>query len=102
MNNNGVPTYRIVNTEDLIPDLPSAIFFGYLYKHIGTPVDFTAQYGSVSDNHSLDIAYDYAIAHPANPQGPLPVRTLGVSRRPGVRVVVEGHMTRLARPAAAE
>jgi triacylglycerol lipase len=102
MNNNGVPTYRIVNTEDLIPDLPSAVFFGYLYKHIGTPVDFTAQYGSVSDNHSLDIAYDYAIAHPANPQGPLPIHTLGVSRRPGVRVVVEGPMTRLARPAPAE
>jgi triacylglycerol lipase len=99
MNNNGVPTYRIVNTEDVVPDAPTAIFFNYLYKHIGTPVDFTAQYNTIIDNHSLDTAYDYALAHPANPEGPLPLgRPLGLSRRPGVRIARSGRLTRLTRP----
>lgn len=100
MNNNGVPTYRIVNTEDVVPDAPTAILGSYLYKHIGTPVDFTAQYDTIDDNHSLDIAYEYAIAHPTNPEGPLPVRTLGLARRPGVRVAVRGKLTRPLRPPA--
>jgi hypothetical protein len=101
MNNNNVPTYRIVNTEDVVPDGPTAIFGGYLYKHIGTSVDFTAQYDTVGDNHSLDIAYDYAVAHPTNPEGPLPTtRTLGLASRPGVRVAVKGQLVRLARPSA--
>jgi triacylglycerol lipase len=98
MNNNGVPTYRIVNTEDIVPDAPTAILASYLYKHTGIPVDFTAQYDTVDDNHSLDIAYDYAIAHPANPEGPLPTRPLGLARHPGVRVALDGRLTRLARP----
>jgi triacylglycerol lipase len=50
MDNNGVPTYRIVNTEDIVPDGPTAIFGSYLYKHIGMPVDFTAQYDTIGDN----------------------------------------------------
>jgi triacylglycerol lipase len=99
MNSNGVATYRIVNTEDLVPDAPSAIFGSYLYKHIGTPVDFTAQYNSIDDNHSLDIAYDYALANPANPEGPLPpARPLGLARRPGVRMALDGQLIRLTRP----
>ena len=98
MDNNGVPTYRIVNTEDLIPDAPTAILGSYLYKHIGTSVDFTAQYDTIGGNHSLDIAYDYAIAHPANPEGPLPTRTLGLARCTGVRVALDGRLTRPARP----
>jgi triacylglycerol lipase len=101
MNNVGVPTYRIVNTEDIIPDAPTAIFGSYLYEHVGTPIDFTAQYGSIGGNHSLDIAYEYALAHPNDPQGPMPLQpSLGLSRRPGVRLVVRGPVTRLARSAA--
>jgi triacylglycerol lipase len=99
MNNNGVPTYRIVNTEDIVPDAPTAIFFSYLYKHIGTPVDFTAQYNTIIDNHSLDTAYGYALANPANPEGPLPLgHPLGLSRRPGVRMARDGRLRRLTRP----
>jgi triacylglycerol lipase len=101
MDNNGVPTYRVVNTEDIVPDGPTAIFGSYLYKHIGTPVDFTAQYDTIGDNHSLDIAYDYAIANPNNPEGQLPTtRALGLARRPGVRVAVEGRLRRLTRHTA--
>lgn len=103
LNNSGVPTFRIVNTEDIVPDGPPSVFNGYIYKHIGTPVDFTAQYNSLGDNHGIDIAYEYAIANPTNPEGPLPPsRPLGLSRRPGVRVVVEGgRLARLRRPSAA-
>lgn len=43
MNGNGVPTFRIVNTEDIVPDAPPSVIGTTLYKHIGTPVDFTAQ-----------------------------------------------------------
>jgi triacylglycerol lipase len=98
MDSNGVPTYRIVNTEDLVPDLPLPLAAGTVYKHIGTPVDFTAQYGTTDDNHSLDLAYDYAIHHPANPQGKVQVRAPGLAKRPGIRVVMDGKLTRLARP----
>jgi triacylglycerol lipase len=95
MNTNGVPTFRIVNTEDLVPDGPPAVSGAYLYKHIGTPVDFTAQYNSILSNHSLDTAYTYALANPTNPQGPLPRRKLMLARLPGVRVAIEGPLRRL-------
>ena len=70
-NSNGAPTYRIVNTCDLVPEIPPAVLDskGCLYQHIGTPVCFTAQYGSLSGNHSLMDAYDYALDHPEAPQG---------------------------------
>jgi triacylglycerol lipase len=100
MNNNGVPTYRIVNTEDVVPDGPPAVFGSYLYKHIGTPVDFTAQYGTILDNHGIDVAYDYAIAHPTNPEGPLPPRPLGLAQLTGVRVALDGRLKRLPRLSA--
>lgn len=72
MNNNGVPTYRVVNTEDIVPDAPPAVIGPTLYKHVGIPVDFTAQYGSYDGNHSLANAYDYAVNNPTDPEGPLP------------------------------
>jgi triacylglycerol lipase len=101
MNKSDVPTYRIVNTEDLIPDAPPSVSGSYLYKHIGTPIDFTAQYDTTEDNHALDIAYEYAIAHPNDPEGPLPPLRRGLSRHPGVRVEVQGgRLVRLARAKA--
>jgi hypothetical protein len=96
MNTNGVPTWRIVNTEDIVPDAPTAIMSSYLYKHIGTPVDFTAQYGSIGDNHSLDIAYAYALAHPSNPEGPQAQHPLRLARLPGINVTIDGPLRRLS------
>jgi hypothetical protein len=78
MNNNGVPTFRVVNTEDIVPDAPPSVIGTTLYKHIGTPVDYTAQYGSYDGNHSLTDSYIYALKNPADPEGPMPVVTMGV------------------------
>ncbi|MGH6692328.1 MAG: lipase family protein [Gammaproteobacteria bacterium] len=68
-------TFRIVNTEDLVPDVPLAVtsdlFDTYDYKHVGTPVDFTAQYDSISGNHSMLNSYLYAVTHPSQPEGPI-------------------------------
>ena len=81
MNSNGVPTFRIVNTEDIVPDAPPAVIGTTLYKHLGVPVDFTAQYNSYDSNHSLAIAYDYALNNPTDPEGPLPAPVLVVDLR---------------------
>ena len=48
MNGNGVPTFRVVNTGDIVPDAPPSVIGTTLYKHIGTPVDFTAQPGGTT------------------------------------------------------
>lgn len=66
-NGNGVLTFRVVNTCDVVPTVPLAAL-GELYKHVGTPVDFTAQYGSIGGNHSLKDAYCYALDHPDSPE----------------------------------
>jgi len=80
MNGNGVATFRIVNTEDIVPDAPPSVIGTTLYKHIGTPVDFTAQYESYDANHSLLNAYIYALNNPTSPEGLLPAATLQVVR----------------------
>jgi triacylglycerol lipase len=70
-----VPTFRVVNTEDVVPDVPIAvtsdIIDTYDYKHVGTPVDFTAQYDSIGNNHSMLNCYRYAIDNPGQPEGPI-------------------------------
>jgi len=65
----GVPTYRVVNTEDLVPIAPTPVSATgpMVYQHLGTPVDFTANYGSAIDNHSMRNTYTYALTYPANP-----------------------------------
>lgn len=67
-NANHVPTYRIVNTSDAVPDLPASVFGHLVYQHVGTPVDYTAQYGSLAGNHSASSSYRYALQHPDQPQ----------------------------------
>jgi len=67
-----VPTYRVVNTEDIVPDLPPPEIGSYLYKHVGTPIDYTAQYGSVVANHDHWNSYNYALNNPTQPEGSLP------------------------------
>ncbi|MBX3641068.1 MAG: lipase family protein [Nitrosomonas sp.] len=63
-----VPTFRVVNTCDLVPNVPLAVCDEILYEHVGTSVDFTAQYGSLTGNHSAEYAYRYALLHPNHPQ----------------------------------
>ncbi len=66
-----VPAFRIVNTEDIVPDSVLPIIGSALYKHIGTQVDFTAQYGTTDGNHSMINCYTYAVNNPDQPEGPV-------------------------------
>lgn len=68
-NGNKVPTYRIVNTCDIVPQVPSSVFGKLIFEHVGIPVDFTAQYGSLAGNHNSIDSYHYALTHPDQPQG---------------------------------
>jgi hypothetical protein len=68
-NVNKVPTYRIVNTCDIVPQVPPSVLDKLLFEHIGTPVDYTAQYGSLSGNHNSIDSYHYALTHTDQPQG---------------------------------
>lgn len=67
-NNNGILSIRVVNTCDIVPATPPSIFGKDLYKHIATVVNFTAQYGSLEDNHSPTKSYKYALDHPDDPE----------------------------------
>ena len=70
-NSNGVSTYRVVNTCDIVPTVPLSVVSSELdspiYKHVGIPVDFTAQYNSIEGNHSAKDSYLYALEHPQEP-----------------------------------
>ncbi|TCO40758.1 lipase family protein [Dokdonella fugitiva] len=66
-----VPTFRIVNTEDIVPDVPPPLLGSTVYQHVGTPVDFTAEYLTTDGNHSMADCYWYAINHVGQPQGPV-------------------------------
>jgi triacylglycerol lipase len=74
-NGNGVPTYRVVNSSDLVPELPPSVLGDEVFEHVGIPVMFTAQYNSIAGNHAIGGSYAYALLHPAQPQGPLPAPT---------------------------
>lgn len=65
------PTFRVVNTEDLVPDAPPPLLGSTVYQHIGQPVDFTAEYLSTDGNHSMADCYWYAINDVTQPQGPV-------------------------------
>lgn len=66
------PTFRIVNTEDIVPDVPPPLTGTIVYQHVGTPVDFTAEYLTTDNNHSMANCYWFAINNPSQPQGPMP------------------------------
>jgi triacylglycerol lipase len=75
------PTFRIVNTEDVVPDVPPPETGSIVYQHVGTPVDFTVQYLSIDGNHSMKNCYSYAINNPTQPQGVVTGLTLTEARR---------------------
>lgn len=66
-NANGVPTFRVVNTEDIVPNAPPAILGDNDFCHVGAPAAFTAQYGSIVGNHSSEEAYLHALENPDAP-----------------------------------
>lgn len=53
-----------------MPEVPPSIPGSELFEHVGIPVSFSAQYGSLGGNHSVDNSYGYASTHPEQPQGP--------------------------------
>ncbi len=67
-NGNAVQTFRIVNTEDVVTNVPLSVMGSELFQHVGVPVDFSAQYGSMEANHNSDTAYLYALNHPDDPE----------------------------------
>ena len=44
-------SWRVYNAEDLITEVPPPIIFKWVYSHIGRPVTFDRNLGSVQDNH---------------------------------------------------
>ncbi len=63
-----VPTYRLVNDSDLVPQVPPAVTGDWQYQHLGLAVTFSASYPGVAANHSLADCYGYALQ---NPQAPM-------------------------------
>lgn len=66
----GVTTFRVVNTEDIVTTVPLPTIDLIVFKHVGTPVDYSAEYGSISGNHSMVDSYLYALNHPDAPESP--------------------------------
>jgi len=66
-----IKTFRLVNTCDIVPTVPASVVTKDLpiYKHIGIPVDYTAQYSSIPGNHSITDSYRYALLNPEQPEG---------------------------------
>jgi len=62
-----VPTFRVVNDSDLVPEVPPGVTGEWLYQHLGLAVSFSASYASVAANHSLADCYLYALQHPQAP-----------------------------------
>jgi triacylglycerol lipase len=46
---------RVVNTEDIVPTLPLPVCGDRVYCHVGSPVCFTFNGGSIADNHSMSL-----------------------------------------------
>lgn len=72
LNGSAVASFRVVNTEDVVPAVPPAVTGSILYQHFGYPVDFSAQYKTIGGNHSMIDCYAYAINHPQQPLNPKP------------------------------
>jgi hypothetical protein len=81
-------TYRIANSEDVVPGVPPAVFrfigeemipSSYynkarslvawltggltkdIYEHVGYPIVFTSQVGAISSNHNMNATYFHAL-----------------------------------------
>ena len=56
-------TFRIVNTEDIVPTLPTPVLGGLNYTHVGDAICFTGNTGSIVGNHSMSGVYSDMFAH---------------------------------------
>lgn len=66
-NEAGVPTYRFVNTPDIVPNVPPALLGKKDFAHVGQQVSYTCQYHTIVRNHSCPDSYVYAIENPDSP-----------------------------------
>lgn len=64
-----IDTYRLVNTADSVPDFPGSLLHPD-YVHVGTSLNFYADYGSEENNHNPCCTYSYALIDPSNPFNP--------------------------------
>ncbi|GLZ86858.1 hypothetical protein Pres01_29090 [Metapseudomonas resinovorans] len=62
-----IPTYRVVNDSDLVPEVPPGVTDTWVYQHLGQAVTFTASYSSFAGDHSMADCYLYAIDNPNAP-----------------------------------
>lgn len=72
-----VMSYRLANSEDPTVHVPPAVVKRVLgneplYQHVGTPIGFSHNYGSLGLNHHHTRTYLYALEHPDNPRNPSP------------------------------
>jgi hypothetical protein len=52
------PTYRVVNTEDIMPESIPSLVGGLKYEHLQIPIVFTTNLGSIEMNH-VDAYYNH-------------------------------------------
>jgi hypothetical protein len=74
----------VVNIEEVVPDAPLPLMGSTVYRHIGTPVDFSGQYLTTYGNHGLANCYWYAINHQTQPQRPIAATMLQQARMDGL------------------
>lgn len=67
-----VEAHRVVNTEDLVPDLPPANTLKLDYRHYGGLTSFTAHYGTIANTHNTP-ALIYAVETPNQPETTWPL-----------------------------
>ena len=63
-----IPTFRVVNDSDLVPQVPPGVTGHCFYQHLGQAVTFSASYAGLAADHSLVDCYLYALS---NPQAPM-------------------------------
>jgi triacylglycerol lipase len=69
------PVWRVDNSSDIVPDVPLPAFLVLIYEHVGNPVVFTLNLGTILNNHIE--AYRRVIIEqqpPDNPNGVCPLR----------------------------
>lgn len=62
-----IEAHRILNTEDLVPDLPPANTLKHNFRHYGALTSFTAHYGTIARTHNTP-ALIYALEKPGTPE----------------------------------